>query len=444
MTVARTICLGFLGTIAVGTLLLMLPPCVEDGTWNDFVTALFTATSATCVTGLIVVDTGSYYSFWGEFVILLLIQVGGLGYMTATTFLLLLLGRKFRVRYKLALQESLDSVGLSSVSQLIRSIVATTILIELTGVFCLLVTFVPELGVRPGLWQAVFHSISAFNNAGFSLFPDSLMRYVSTPWLTISISFLIILGGIGYQVVFEGFLWFRNTFSKYGKRFRFSLHAKTVTSTTLFLLIGGTLGFFATELYNTETFQPLALGDKAIAAWFQSVTTRTAGFNSIDIGQMTIAGLFLTIALMFIGASPGSTGGGIKTTTFRILINCTKSVLRGREDVVLYQRQVPVELILKAVAVVMGSMMTLVGATIILAVSEQGLEFIQILFEVVSAFATVGLSMGITAKFSIFGKLVITAIMYIGRVGILILMSAILGDPKPSALEYPDEDLLVG
>ncbi|PPT05860.1 Potassium uptake protein integral membrane component KtrB [Geitlerinema sp. FC II] len=444
MTVARTICLGFLGVIAVGTLLLMLPISVADGTWNDFVTALFTATSATCVTGLIVVDTGSYYSVWGQLVILLLIQVGGLGYMTATTFLLLLLGRKFRVRYKVALQESLDSAGLSSVSQLIQSVVAMTVVIELTGVFCLLVTFVPDFGFRGAIWQSVFHSISAFNNAGFSLFSDSLMGYVSSPWINFAIAALIILGGIGYQTIMECFFWAKNLFSSNPKRFHFSLHAKTVASTTLFLLITGMLGFFATELYNSQTFQGLAFGDKVMAAWFQSVTTRTAGFNSIDIGQMTTAGLFLTIALMFVGASPGSTGGGIKTTTFRILANCTESVLQGREDVVLYQRKVPVELILKAIAVVVGSIATVVLATMVLAFSERDLEFVQLVFEVVSAFATVGLSMGVTAKLSMFGKLVITAIMYIGRVGILILMAAILGDPKPSSIDYPDEDLLVG
>ena len=197
MTVARTICSGFLGVITVGTLLLMLPISLADGSWNSWVTALFTATSATCVTGLIVVDTGSYYSFWGQLTILALIQVGGLGYMTANTFLLILLGRRSKVRYRIALQDSLDSAGLSSVSQLLKSIVGLTLLLELTGIFALMTLFVPEFGWTKGLWQSIFHSISAFNNAGFSLFEDSLMRYVNVFPVTIMITLLIILGGIG-------------------------------------------------------------------------------------------------------------------------------------------------------------------------------------------------------------------------------------------------------
>ncbi|USR90754.1 TrkH family potassium uptake protein [Phormidium yuhuli AB48] len=444
MTVARTICSGFLGVITVGTLLLMLPISLADGSWNSWVTALFTATSATCVTGLIVVDTGSYYSFWGQLTILALIQVGGLGYMTANTFLLILLGRRSKVRYRIALQDSLDSAGLSSVSQLLKSIVGLTLLLELTGIFALMTLFVPEFGWTKGLWQSIFHSISAFNNAGFSLFEDSLMRYVNVFPVTIMITLLIILGGIGYQVMMEVFFWWQSRFKKNEKRFRFSLHVKVVTSTTALLLILGFLGFFASELYNPETLLPLSWGNKLQAAWFQSVTTRTAGFNTIDIGQMTTAGLFLTIALMFIGSSPGSTGGGIKTTTFRVLLTCTKSVLQGRENVVIYERRVPIELIMKAVGVAVGSIMIISASTMILAISEPNLQFINIFFETISAFATVGLSTGITSSFSTFGALVITVLMYAGRVGILILMAALLGDPKPSALEYPDEDLLVG
>lgn len=444
MTVARTICLGFLGVIAVGTLLLCFPFSLADGSWNSPLTALFTATSATCVTGLIVVDTGSYYSFWGQLFVLVLIQVGGLGYMTATTFLLVLLGRKFRMRDRIALQESLDSAGLSSVSQLLRSIVGLTAIVELTGVFALMAVFVPQFGFAQGLWQSVFHSVSAFNNAGFSLFADSLMGYRSSLWTNVTVTLLIVLGGIGYQVMMEGFMWLRKYASPRSARFVFSLHVKTATSTTAVLLLLGWLAFFVTELSNSQTLAPLPLGEQLIAAWFQSVTTRTAGFNTIDIGQMTTAGLFLTIALMFIGASPGSTGGGIKTTTFRVLATCTQTALRGREDVVLYQRAIPTELILKAIAVVMGSLSVVVTATMVLAISEPTLQFIDLFFETVSAFATVGLSTGITAQLSPFGTMVVTVLMYAGRVGILLLMAALLGDPKPSAIEYPDEDLLVG
>ncbi|RMG11001.1 MAG: ATPase [Cyanobacteria bacterium J055] len=444
MTVSRTICLGFLGVILVGTLLLMMPFSLVDGTWDNPVTALFTSTSAVCVTGLVVVDTGTHYSFWGQLIVVVLIQVGGLGYMTATTFLLLLLGGRFKLRYRLAVQQSLDATGLSNVVQLVRSFIATTVLIQLTGVFLLMLVFVPERGFQLGVWNAVFHSISAFNNAGFSLFSDSLVQYVDSPFVNFTIPMLVILGGIGYQVIMETYYWLKHLLFQRSERFCFSLHFKVVTNTTLFLLIGGTIIFFLTELHNPETLAPLGFGGKVMAAWFQSTIARTAGFNSIDIGHMTNAALFATMALMLIGASPGSTGGGLKTTTVRVLANCTTAVLRGRDEVLLYQRQVPTETILKAVGCVMGSMATIVIATMLITITDPKLDFIQVVFEVFSAFATVGLSTGITAQVSVWAKLVIIAVMYVGRVSVLMLMSALIGDPKPSAVDYPQEDLLVG
>lgn len=444
MTVPRTICLGFIGAIAIGTILLWLPFSTADGTWSDPITALFTATSATCVTGLIVVDTGSYYSGFGQLIILLLIQVGGLGYMSATTFLLLLVGRKFRLREKLAIQQSLDTPGMSGVVQLVKSIVATTLLFELTGVFLLILEFRQRFSGSQAIWQAIFHSISAFNNAGFSLFSNSLMGYARSPLMNIVITVLIIFGGIGYQTIMDIYSFGRDRLFKNARRFRPSLHFRITLSTTVVLLLLGTIAFYSTEFSNPNTLGRFAWNSKLLAAWFQSVTTRTAGFNSIDIGTMTTAGLFITIAFMFVGASPGSTGGGIKTTTLRVLVSCTKSVLQGRDEVLCYQRQIPVELVMKSVGVVVGSVVTVIIATILVALSDPQLEFIQILFEVVSAFATVGLSMGITAQLSVWGKLIIIATMYIGRVGVLLLMSALLGDPSPSLVDYPEEDLLIG
>jgi trk system potassium uptake protein TrkH len=444
MTVSRTICLGFLAVISIGTILLMLPISTSDGSWNNFVTALFTSTSAVCVTGLIVVDTGSYYSPVGEFLIALLIQVGGLGYMTATTFLLLLLGRKFKLKEKLAIQQSLDTPGMAGVVGLVRSIIAMTLIFELTGIFLLLLVFVPKHGFDYGLWLSIFHSISAFNNAGFSLFSDSLMGYADSSILILTISFLIIFGGIGYQVIMAMFLWLRDRLTGRSERGLFSLHFKIVTTTTLFLLIVGTLAFFSTEVNNPDTLAPLNFGEKLLGAWFQSVTTRTAGFNSIDIAAMTPAAIFITIPFMFVGASPGSTGGGIKTTTARILVICTKAVLQGREQALCFQRQIPVEMILKAVGVVVGSIGTTIAAIILITLTDPNLPFIEIMFEVVSAFATVGLSMGITASLSTPAKLILVVTMYVGRVGILMLMSALHGDPRPTTIRYPEEDLLVG
>lgn len=446
MTIARTICVGFLAVITIGTLLLMMPFAITSETWNwrSLVVALFTSTSAVCVTGLAVVDTGTYFSFWGQLIIVLLAQVGGLGYMTSTTFLILLLGRKFDLRQKFAIQESFDRPFLQGSSSLMKSIIATTMLFEITGIFLLLIAFVPQHGWSKGLWYATFHSISAWNNAGFSLFPDSLIGYRSS-WIVNSvISALIIFGGIGYQVIIEMYLWTVSRIKGKAERFCFSLNFKVVVTTTILLLLVGTVAFFLTELNNPKTLEAFNFKDKFLAAWFQSVTTRTAGFNTIDIGKMTTAGLFITMGLMFIGASPSGTGGGIKTTTFRIMYNTTKSVLQGKSQVTIYQREVPSTLILKAVAVVFGTAASIVLITILVSSLESNSQLLPVLFEVISAFATVGLSTGITSSLSVASKLLIVLAMYIGRVNILLLIAALIGDPRPSSLHYPEENLLVG
>ncbi|MGH8000506.1 MAG: TrkH family potassium uptake protein [Brasilonema sp.] len=453
MTVSRTICLGFLAVITVGTILLMMPFSTNSGTWNDPIVALFTSTSAVCVTGLSVVDPGTYFSFWGQFFIALLAQIGGLGYMTTTTFLIMLIGRRFDLRQKVAIQQALDRPGMQGSAQIIRSIIATTLIFEITGVFLLLVAFVPKYGWNQGLWLAIFHSINAWNNAGFSLFKDNLIGYQSSFLVVFTITGLIIFGGIGYQVILETYFLLRDTLCVKPPAYRLrkkptnlllSLDFKVAVSTTLVLLILGTIAFFFVELRNSETFGKLTFSDKLLVAWFQSVTPRTAGFNTIDIGKMTNAGLFITIALMFIGASPGGTGGGIKTTTLRVLTSCTKAILQEKEEVFLYERKIAINLILKAVGVFIGSVITVIASTILIALTDPEFEFIQILFEVVSAFATVGLSTGITGSVSAAAKLTLIVTMYIGRVGVLLLMSAILGDPKPSRIHYPEENLLVG
>jgi len=444
MTVARTICLGFLTVITVGTLLLMLPVSQADETWLDFTTALFTSTSAVCVTGLIVVDTGTHFSFLGQLIILLLIQVGGLGYMTATTFLLLLLGVRLGLRDKIAIQQSLDQAGLSGAGQLVQSIIAVTLIFELTGTFLMIPVFASDYALDKAIWLALFHSISAFNNAGFGLFADNMIGYATSAPINLIIPLLIIFGGIGYQVIMQMYMWLRDRLT--GRRIHssFPLNFKIVTSTTIFLLVGGTIAFLFVEYRNAETLGGLSFADKLMVAWFQGVVPRTAGFNSIDYGQMTDAGLFITIALMFVGGSPGGTAGGIKTTTLRILFDCTKAVLRGKEEVISYRREIPNTLILKAIGVVFGSVMTVTVATTLMAISDPEIEFIRLFFEAVSAFATVGLSTGITASVSTVAKLVLIATMYIGRVGILLLMAAILGDPSPTSINYPEENLLIG
>lgn len=436
--------MGFIAVILTGTLLLMLPFSTTSGQWNDPIVALFTSTSAVCVTGHVVVDTATHFSRFGQLAIALLIQVGGLGYMTVTTFLLLLLGRRFGLKDKIAIQQALDRRALQGSSEILKSIIATTLIFELTGAFLLLLVFVPDLGWSRGLWFALFHSVSAWNNAGFGLFSDNLVGYQGSFLVNAVITGLIIFGGIGYEVILEFYLMMQERLLRKQIRTARSLNFQVAVTTTLFLLLGGTFAIWAIEVRNPDTLGSLSLPNQLLGAWFQSVTARTAGFNTIDLSKMTTAGLFVTIALMIVGGSPGGTAGGIKTTTARVLASCTYAILQGKESVILYRRQVPNSLLLKAIAVTFGSFITILCATIAIALADPKLDFIRILFEVVSAFATVGLSTGITAGLTSFSKLVLVATMYIGRVGVLLLISALLGDPRLSSVRYPEESLLVG
>ena len=260
MTIPRTICLGFLTVIAAGTVLLLMPfsfgeRAALQSPLITLITALFTATSAVCVTGLSVVNVGEYYSFWGQLVLIVLVEVGALGYMTATTILLMIIGRKFGLRDKIALQQPLDTTGLGGVVSLVKSVIATMILFQLMGVFLLLTVFTPDYGFKQGLWLSIFHSVNGFNNAGFSLFGDSLVGYVTSPMLNLTLTTLIIFGGLGYQVIIEMYLWLRERLSRNRSHREFSLHFKVVTSTTIFLLILGTILIFSVEYGNAETLE---------------------------------------------------------------------------------------------------------------------------------------------------------------------------------------------
>jgi trk system potassium uptake protein len=456
MTISRRICLGFGLVILLGMLLLAMPiASTQPWNWHHWLIALFTATSAVCVTGHSVVDTGSYFTGFGQIVILLLVQIGGLGYMTVTTFSLLLLGRRFGLREKVAISSALDRPGLQGSQQILWSIVATTVLFELTGVIGLWLAFMADNSLNTlvdgryatpisRLGLAIFLSISAWNNAGFSPMPDNLMHYQSHWGVNGVITLLIILGGLGYEVLFEGYLWLHHRWR--GQLGRLSLHFKVAVSTTMVLLAVGTLGTLMIESHNSKTLAPLGSQTQLLTAWFQSVTSRTAGFNTMDITQMSTAGLFLTMALMFVGGSPGSTAGGIKTTTLRILTQCSWMVLRGETTVHLYGRQIQFSLVLKAIAVVVGSISVVMGMTMLITIFDPEMPFVEVLFDVISAFATVGLSNGLTmdAQLSDASKLVIVAGMYIGRVGVLLGMNAVVGERTTPAIGYPKENLLVG
>ncbi|MBD2654650.1 MULTISPECIES: TrkH family potassium uptake protein [Synechocystis] len=444
MTISRTICLGFIAAIAGGALLLLMPFATSTGEWGSPLVALFTSTSAVCVTGLSVVDVSKYFSFWGELTVMLLAQLGGLGYMTLTTFLMILIGRKFDLQQRFAIQESFDHRFAQGSNNLIKSVIATTLIFEITGAIILFGVFVQDYPPIRALWYAVFHSISAFNNAGFSLFSDGLIGYQSSLPLNLAVSALIIFGGIGYQVIIEAYFWVVRKVKNSQRRFAFSLNLRVVVRVTIFLLLLGFFGILILEAQGNRALAQFSLQDRLLIAWFQSVTTRTAGFNTIDLNDLSSTSLVLVMLLMFIGASPSGTGGGIKTTTFAILANCTRSALRGQERVIIHGRCIPPQLILKAIAVVFGSVMTVISSVSLLVFLESGQETVALAFEAVSAFATVGLSLGITPELKPLSQLVLIVTMFIGRVGITILMAAIVGDPKPSLIKYPEENLLVG
>ena len=449
LTPPQTICLGFLATIVLGAIGLWLPWSTASGEWNRFVVALFTSTSAVCVTGLAVVDTGTHFSFLGQLILLALIQVGGLGYMTATSFLLLIVGRRVSLRDRLTMQEAVGAaLGEATAFRLVAAVVGMTAICESLGALLLAQAWVPEMGWKRGLWAAAFHSISAFNNAGFSLFPDSLVRFQTDGFTVVTISMLILLGGLGFSVIYELYEWVRRFWlgDRQLARENFSLNFKISTSITLSLLIAGMVFFLGAEWGNDDSFGSLSVPSKLLAAFFQSVTTRTAGFNSIDQTLLKPSSLFVVILLMFVGASPGGTGGGVKTTTLGTLLACTRSALRGRDSVILFRKTVPGFLLNKAIGILMGSaLMVALSTTLLALIDGQSFPFLALLFEAVSAYATVGLSTVNTGELSTLSHLVLIPTMYCGRVGILLLMSAIYREPAASQLlKYPDETFLIG
>ncbi|WP_017324930.1 TrkH family potassium uptake protein [Synechococcus sp. PCC 7336] len=450
LTPPQTICLGFLATILVGTVLLMLPWSTAAGEWNHWLMALFTSTSAVCVTGLIVADTGTHFSPFGQMVLLALIQVGGLGYMTATSFLLLIVGRRLSLRDRTTMRETVGAaLGSSTALQLVSAIVGMTALFESLGALLLAQVWVPQLGWKTGLWVSVFHSVSAFNNAGFSLFSNSMVGY-QTNYITIfTLSALIVLGGIGFSIIYELYEWSRRIWlgDRSIQRENFTLNFKVAVSTSLLLLLAGTAFFLGTEWDNPETLGSLSFADRLLAALFQSVTARTAGFNSIHQSALESSSLFVVIILMFIGASPGGTGGGVKTTTLGTLLACTRSALRGGDSSVLvFRRTVPETLVNKAVGILMGSaMLVALSTTLLSLIDGDRFAFLDLLFEAVSAYATVGLSALNTADLSPLSHLVLIPTMYCGRVGILLLVSALYREPAASQLiKYPEETFLIG
>ncbi len=431
----RVLVLGFAAVILAGALILMLPVSSRSGQATDFLTALFTATSAVCVTGLVVVDTGTYWSTFGQAVILALIQIGGLGFMSMATFFFILMGRRIGLKERLIIQESLNQLRVAGVVRLVRAVLLFTVFTE--GFFAIILSlrFYFDYGFPRCLWLGVFHAVSAFNNAGFDLLGDfrSLTGYVSDPVVNLSVTTLIILGGLGFATVMELY--------NYPRTRRLSVHTKLVLRVTGWLILCGALLFGLLEWGHI--LRDLPLSGKILASYFQAVTSRTAGFNTVDIGHLNAATQFLIIILMFIGASPGSTGGGIKTTTFALLGITLWSLTKGKEDVEIFRRRIPPWQVYKALSVTLWAILLVSTVTLLLSITEGG-NFLAALFETVSAFGTVGLSMGLTPELTPLGRVAIIFTMFAGRLGPLTLAYAFAQRRRKTAIRYPEEKIMVG
>lgn len=435
---AKVLVLGFAILIFIGTFLLTLPIATEDGYNLTFLDALFTATSATCVTGLVVVDTADTFSLFGEIVILALIQIGGLGFMTFATFLFVLLGKKISLKERLLLKEAFNTNSTAGLVKLVKRIIIFTVLIESIGGIILAIRFSFDMPIGQAIYFGFFHAISNFNNAGFDLMGkfNSLTGYVDDPFVVLTVCSLIIVGGLGFIVI--------NELYEYRETRTLSVHTKVVLSTTVILIVGATILIFLFEYGNPKTLGPLSTTGKGLGSFFHSITPRTAGANTLSMADLTHATLFLTIFLMFIGGGSGSTAGGIKVTTFALLMMTAFSQLKGKEDVVLFKRRIVIENILKALTVAMSGIMIVVMVTFLLTFTEKGHVFLMYLFEATSAFGTVGLSMGLTPDLSPLGRILIILTMFVGRLGPLTLGFAITKRRKKEAYRYTKGNIMIG
>ena len=444
MEPAQVMVIGFGVVILFGGLILNLPIATKSGESAGFLNALFTSTSAVCVTGLIVVDTSTYWSEFGQFVIITLIQTGGFGFMTIATMFSLLIGKKINLRERLLIQESLNQRDLSGLVKLTRYIIMMTFAIEGIGALLLSMVFIPEFGLLKGIWYSIFHSISAFCNAGFDLMGtttgefSSLMSFVDNALINFVIGGLIILGGIGFPVILDVI-----NNRKYSK---LNIHSKIVINTSAILIILGFLFIFIAEFNNKASLGDLSMKEKLLSSFFQSVTLRTAGYTTIDLSLLKESTLFFMIILMIIGASPASTGGGLKTTTVATLFLTVKSFILGKEDIEVYQRRIGDTTVKKSLGIFFIGVFIALFGTLILTIVNPEYTLIESIFEVVSAFATVGLSIGGTPSLTVLGKILIMMLMFLGRVGSLTIFIALLSrnNKVKSKIRYPEGKIIVG
>ncbi|PRO66061.1 TrkH family potassium uptake protein [Alkalicoccus urumqiensis] len=423
---------GFILSLFAGSLLLWLPVSVTGSI--AYIDALFMAASAVTVTGLGVVDPGTTFTRFGQIVLMVLIQLGGLGFMSFAVLLVLALGKKLGLRERMLVKESFNQPTIGGMVRLAKMLLLFTAVLEGAGTVLLAIRWVPEYGLADGLFFSMFHAVSAFNNAGFSLWVENLTGYPADPLINSVISILFISGGIGFTVVYD---------LLHTKKFRFlSLHTKLMLSGTLVLNAGAALLFFALEYSNPETIGNLSASGKMWASYFQAVTPRTAGFNTIDISGLGMPAMTMMLVLMFIGAGSASTGSGIKLTTFLVIILAVQAYLRGKKEAVAFERRISEAAVTRALAVAVTSLLIVIAGVFLLSVTEQA-PYHVLVFEVFSAFGTVGLSMGLTPELSSFGKAVVMLLMFIGRLGPLTLAFA-LARTEVDVVRYPKGEVFTG
>ena len=434
--------LGFLAVILVGTALLCLPAASSSGQSIGLFDSLFTATSAVCVTGLVAVDTGTTFSLFGQIVLMGLIQVGGLGFMVFATMVMVMLGRKISIKGRMLIRESMNGASLTDLSGLARLYLLLALGIELAGAALLSVRFIPLFGLRRGLWMALFHAVSAFCNAGFDLFGgfSSLTAFARDPLVLLTVAGLIIMGGLGFSVILEAL---RNRQGFKG----LSLHARIVLMFTLVLLLAGTAFYLLAEWNGAGTLAGLGTGDKLSNAFFQSVTMRTAGFNSIDLSRMKDGSKLFSCLLMAIGASPASTGGGMKTTTVAVFALLMLSVVKGESEVNVARRRLSGDVTRRALAVVALFLLMLVAGTLAISLIEDGrFALSDVMFEASSAMGTVGVSAIGTPSLLPASRIVLLPLMFFGRIGPLTLAVALSRRQGKTARtsRYPEEKIMIG
>ncbi|HII94875.1 MAG TPA: Trk family potassium uptake protein [Candidatus Methanofastidiosum sp.] len=430
LTPIQLLVIGYISISIIGSLLLMLPIASSSGISQNYIDALFTSTSASTTTGLIVEDTGTYYSLFGQGIILLLFQIGALGYMIGVTLMVLGLGGKISITDRILLRESVKRPTTVNMIWFVKIITIITFTIEALGALALSLYWTKDFGFNDALYLGVFHSVSAFCTAGFSLFKDGFIGYQSSILLNVVISVLCILGAIGFFVIYDVLRFFKSSYKKEQKKL--SVYTKFSFLLTVTLILFGFIIIFLSE------------GNSIMASMFQAISSSsTTGFNSVDISIMDLPSLFIMMILMFIGASSGGTGGGMKSSTFGVLVLFTYYLLKGKKDVNIFKRIISPEKIDKAFGIFITSMIFIVVALGILLFTEE-FSFISLLFEIVSALGTVGLSLGITPHLSSIGKLVIISLMLIGRIGPLAIGFSLLGKQKEISFKYPKADIFVG